>query len=47
MSGAVNGPWDEAALEQFRAFDPAWAELGLSVSTPTPLAIGASCRSSS
>lgn len=31
MSGAVNGPWDEAALEQFRAFDPAWAELGLSV----------------
>ncbi len=27
--GAVNGPWDEAAITQLRAWDPGWAEIGL------------------
>jgi len=31
MTGAINGPWDEAALEQLRAYDAGWAELGLAV----------------
>ena len=31
MTGAINGPWDEAALGQLRAYDAGWAELGLAV----------------
>ncbi len=31
MTGAVNGPWDETALEQLLEYDAAWAELGLAM----------------
>jgi alkylhydroperoxidase/carboxymuconolactone decarboxylase family protein YurZ len=31
MTRAVNGPWDEAALEQLRGYDAAWAEIGLAM----------------
>jgi alkylhydroperoxidase/carboxymuconolactone decarboxylase family protein YurZ len=31
MTGPVNGPWDEAAIAQLRAWDPGWAEMGLGV----------------
>ena len=26
VEGAVNGPWDEPAIAQLRAWDPVWAE---------------------
>jgi alkylhydroperoxidase/carboxymuconolactone decarboxylase family protein YurZ len=29
--GAGNGPWDEPAITQLRAWDPSWADMGLAV----------------
>jgi alkylhydroperoxidase/carboxymuconolactone decarboxylase family protein YurZ len=31
MTGGVSGPWDEAAFEQLRDYDAAWAEIGLAM----------------
>jgi alkylhydroperoxidase/carboxymuconolactone decarboxylase family protein YurZ len=31
MTGAVNGPWEEAALAQLRAYDAAWAEIDVAM----------------
>ena len=30
---AVNGPWDEPAIAQLRAWDPVWADAGLAIAT--------------